>query len=236
MHRITLTAAALLAGLVLTGCAGTSTSPPDVATPRPGATPSPASPSPTTAPDPITVDLTPGGNAAELGDGWRIQHCEGDAPLLCVHDADGTVRGLVEMNAHATPDELVRAQAEGDVVPALEAMVAAQHASVATDRVRGCGQQYTYRAEPAVHGTVGGEPAVVYAFSGFVDGEEVERHRAWYTVQSGQLWTINAAASSPGSCMADAELTEFSPADLAFVTPWLDRVVAGSRVPVDGDT
>lgn len=229
MHRTARIAATLLAALLLAGCTGTAATPPDVPRPSPSRSepPPPASPVAT----PLTVDVAPGGDAVALGDGWSIQHCEGDAPLLCVRDADGTVRGLVEMNVHPGSDAVARAEATGEVLPVLEDVVAAQHTAVAADRTAGCGEDYQYRAEPTVRTTVGGAPAVLYAFTGTVDGVVVEAHRAWYTVHDELLWTVNAAAAAAGSCMADPELSEFTPEDLALVTPWLDRVVAGSELP-----
>lgn len=228
VRRIARATAPLLLALVAVACTTAGADP--IGTPTPTGTPTE-----TAAPqaDPITVDLSPGGAAVPLENGWTVQHCEGDAPFLCVRDADGDVLGTVEYGSYPASDAIARAVAEGTVAEALEAMAREQHTAIEADRARGCGSGYEYQPEPVQPTTIGGEPAAVYAFSGVVDGREIERHRSYYTVHRGQLWILSAPASDPDGCMA-TDLGEFTPADLAIFEPYLERIVAGSRLPDAG--
>lgn len=195
-------------------------------------TPAPGTPAPGGG-EAIAVELGSGGGPVTLDNGWVVQRCEGDAPLLCVLDAAGATLGVVEFGSYPASDAIAEALARGTVMAALEARVAEQHAAIAADRAIGCGAEYEYRAAPVGHATVGQEPAVVYAFSGVVDGREVERHRSYYTVHAGQLWVVTAAASDPEGCMA-TDLAEFTPADLVTFEPFLARIVAGTELPDTG--
>lgn len=221
-------AALVVLALVAAAC----TSDPAAQPPDDSATPT-AAPTESPAADPIVVDLEPGGDAVTLDNGWTVQHCEGDAPFLCVRDADGQVLGTVEFGSYPVTDDITAALADGDVVPALEERVAEQHETIAADRAQGCGEDYEYEPEPSTRSVVGGEPAVTYGFSGVVDGREIERHRSWYTVHAGQLWVVSAAASDPEGCMA-AEFGEFTPSDLATFEHYLERIVAGMELPDAG--
>lgn len=116
---------------------------------------------------------------------------------------------------------------------ALQVRVEEQHAAIAADRRRGCGAGYDYRPEPARETTIGGRPAAIYAFSGVVDGVEIERQRAYYTVRAGQIWVVNAPASDWNGCMA-TEFNEFRPEHLTTFEPYLERIVAGMEPPEAG--
>ncbi len=120
--------------------------------------------------------------------------------------------------------------ADGTVADALAQLVAEQHEAIAADRAVGCGPDYRYDPIEVPATTVGGEPAAVYAFTGSVDGQEVERQRAYYTVHEDRLWVLVAPATHPDGCMA-SDLVEFTPADLATFEPFLDRIVRGSTLP-----
>lgn len=192
-----------------------------------------ASAPPTEAAEALAVDLSPGGAAVSLDNGWTVQHCEGDAPFLCVRDSARTVLGTVEYASYPIDDDLAAAVGEGRVLEALEAQATDRHEWVARDRAAGCGEGYEYRGAPVTRTTVGGQPGVRFAFTGVVDGREVERHRSYSTFHAGQLWILSAPASDPAGCMA-TDLAEFAPADLATFEPYLDRVVAGSELPAAG--
>jgi hypothetical protein len=227
-RHVALVAAGLILALAVAGCTQPTAANPPVASPTPTA------PSPTPPPvAPIVVDLSPDGAPVMLDNGWTVQHCEGDAPLLCVRDGDGNVLGTVEFNSYPATDDIAAALERDEVIAALERRVADQHTSIAADRAKGCGAEYEYLAEPIGNASVGGRPAVLYGFSGIVDGREIERHRAYYTVHAGQLRVINAAASDPEGCMAGG-VGEFAPADLATFEPYLVRIVAGMDLPEAG--
>lgn len=223
-----LTAVALLAGCSLTGDPAAGGTPPASEAPEGSEVPS-EEPS---DPAPIAVDFASGGATVTLDNGWRVGHCEGEAPFLCVSDGDRLL-GSVEYGSYPLSDDLAVALAEGRLVEALEARIAEQHEAIAADRAIGCGPDYEYVALPAQRTTVGGEPAVVYGFSGVVDGREVERHRSYFLVHAGQFWVVGAPASDPEGCMG-TDLPEFAPADLVTFEPYLDRIVAGSELPAEG--
>lgn len=205
--------------------------PAPTATPPPAGTPTPSEPEAPGVDAPIAVDLAPGGDAVPLDNGWTVQHCEGDAPFVCVRDGEGTLRGTVEYLAYPASEAMTEAVANGTVAAALEAMVEEQHAAIAADRAEGCGPTYDYRAEPVRLTTLRtGAPAAVYGFSGVVDGDEIERQRSYFTVHDGQVWILSAPASDPEGCMA-TDLDEFTPTDLTRFEPYLERIVAGSQLP-----
>ena len=232
-RRLVLAVAALSLAVVAAAC-GTPTSEPQRPAPpisSPGGTPAPSVPGAPGADAPIAVDLAPGGDAVSLDNGWTVQHCEGDAPFLCVRDGAGTTLGIVEYVAYPASDAMAEAVADGTVAAALAAMVEEQHTAVAADRAEGCGPTYDYRAEPVRLTAVGsGAPAAVYGFSGVVDGREIERQRSYFTVHDGEVWVLSAPASDPEGCMA-TDLGELTPRDLAVFEPYLERIVAGLRLP-----
>jgi hypothetical protein len=56
----------------------------------------------------------------DLGDGWSVRDCEGDAPLLCV-DRDGDLVGTLALSSFEPTDDLAAADTPDEFVGALQA-------------------------------------------------------------------------------------------------------------------
>lgn len=58
---------------------------------------------PSTTTPPITVDWNDPDLDLEVGGGFRLRNCEGDAPLLCI-ERDGSTIGVIELTDHPGGD------------------------------------------------------------------------------------------------------------------------------------
>ena len=195
--------------LALFACGGD-----DVATPDPGTT--------TSVPGPpaVVVDWQAPGLDVDLGEGFHVRHCEGDAPLLCIERA-GVPVGLVELLDFPA----------GDHQP-LEERIGELYRSTVADRAQGCPPGYQFRTLPPQPVVVAGGEGLRYGFTGtFADGRPSERTIAWMLERGDVLTVIQAAADEPDGCLPPEGAGHFTTATLGAATSALERLVAGSRLP-----
>lgn len=225
--------AALLAIAVLALLAGCS--PTDGATAQPSPSPtdteqSTPSPSPSPSPDAgsFAVDWT-GSFALSLPNGWSVQDCEGDRLDACVYDGD-VMLGDVELLSGYPLDERQTGQAEATVLAEL-ASGFLEH--FREDRAAGC-PDFDFVADDVRDATVGGQPAKRAAFS-LLDsnGQVVERVINHFTLQGDSYAIVNTDAyATEGGCLGPSEYdASFTPANLATMEEYLDRLVEESPLP-----
>lgn len=175
------------------------------------------------------VDWSDAATVVELGGGWTVARCQGDAPLLCF-ERDGEVAGLVEAISHPVdevgesldPSESLQVLADGFVE------------SMAADRAVGCGPDYVVEPLPVEDVSVGGLPGLRFGYSGLLaDGtlSELVVHHA--TIDGDRVVVLAAPAYAADGCPGRDELPSFHPADLASLVPELGAVLAVSPLPPD---
>jgi hypothetical protein len=219
---------ALMVAATLAACGGGSATP--IATPSDLPTGLPTAPSeaPSDLPLPVIdwADLEP----VDLGDGWIVRDCDGDAPLLCF-DRNGEFVGLIELNTFPVPAELAGVGSEDELVAAMRTWATDNLDGVVADRSEGCGADYEVEVEAPVEQTVAGNNGVRYGFRGIEGGAMTEYVISYATVADDQLWIVVADGAADGGCMGSDELDLFDPAVLETLVPLLDRVVAGMVLP-----
>ena len=153
---------------------------------------------------------------ATLVDGRTIQACAGDGPFLCVTDGTGQQVGVIELGRYPTSD------GGADVDAWLRAQVADFEATMRSDRLAGCGDDYRFAlVEDPVSGEVDGSPALTYRYVGTRQGTELERGVVTLVRRGDEVLSIAAIAYDPQGC----------PAGLETFEPALDALVRGSRLP-----
>ncbi|HSK23837.1 MAG TPA: hypothetical protein VK906_11700 [Egicoccus sp.] len=161
-----------------------------------------------------------------LPNGWAVEGCEGDAPLLCVVD-DGRQVGFLELGGYPLP-----AGHDGDDAAYLAAAMADFVDGMRADRATGC-PDLGFEAVPPIAITVGGEPGLRGGFRLVDDtGREVERHLLYWTVVDDQHVTVTVPAYAEDGCLA--AVGEFTPEDLGLVALYLDDLVAHTPLPAAG--
>jgi hypothetical protein len=174
-------------------------------------------------PEPTLVADWTGPFTIDLSNGWRVEHCDGDAPMLCVVDGDTHV-GVIELAEFPLGDAY-----DGDDSAYLDGHVASFLAEMRADRESGCAH-LDFEPEPTAEVEVGGAPGYR---SGFVmtddAGDVLERHIVYVAVHDGALFVVNAAAYDEGACLE--RLGEFHVADLEILREYLDGIVGSTPLP-----
>lgn len=233
------TTALLALALTVAACSGTADAPGDGTT----VSPTTLANGPTTTETPTTVapdqpilgngavfDWTDPAKTADLGDGWIVAACEGDAPLLCV-EREGELVGVVEAQTFPTatldmfdPD----AAAEANLLA-----LAADFIEVfEEDRAIGCGADYRINPVPADPFVLGNSPGIVYGFEGRLgDGTQSELNLHYATILGEDVVTINASAYDEGGCPGRDDLGGFDSTTLIEFRPYLEAVLHESPLP-----
>lgn len=211
--------------LVLAACGGAGR-PVTAPTADPPAQEPPAEESPGDEPlpqfPPIVADWE-GGTRVELPNGWAVEGCEGDAPLLCVVDGERQV-GFLELGSYPLPTDPDRDDAD-HLASAMADFVDGMRA----DRATGC-PDLEFETVPAIEATIGGEPGLRGGFRLVDDtGREVERHLLYWTVVDDRHVTVTVPAYAEDGCLA--AMGEFTPEDLGLVALYLDDLVARTPLP-----
>lgn len=222
-------AAALVALSLMAGACGDATAAPSAPPAAPPTASSTVAPErPDGAPVEVFVDWLDRPERIDLGDGWAIGACEGDAPLLCVTD-DGEHAGIVEFMAFPAapgryPDD-----------PATEAQLLAEADEflqvMRDDRATTCADHEFVAADVATT-SFGGGPGVRYGFE-LLDpaGRVVEQVVGHLAIREHGLVVMTANAMVDDGCIMDPEFPGFEPADLARFAPHLGAIAAGSVLP-----
>lgn len=150
---------------------------------------------------------------ADLGDGWTIAACEGDAPLLCVA-SNGDVAGTIESIRFPVASFAIVDPARDDLAN-LQAVAADFTSSLQADRLVGCGADYGFSALPVVPFSFGGVEGLSYGFVGTnSDGSESETNLQYAMIQGDELVLIAAIAYDQGGCPGRDDLSGFDSATL----------------------
>jgi hypothetical protein len=174
-------------------------------------------------PEPTLVADWTGQFTIELPNGWRVEHCDGDAPMLCVLDGDTHI-GVIELAEFPLGDEY-----DGDDRAYLDAHVASFLAEMRADRETGCAH-LDFEPEPTAEVEVGGTSGYRTGFVMSDDaGDVLERHIVYVAVHDGALFVVNAAAYDEGACLE--RLGEFRVADLDVLREYLDGIVGATPLP-----
>ena len=222
----------VLPALVLTAaCGGDGDG--DRGADRPGTT---TSSSTTTAADGGEVaevaevdDWLAGDLSVDLGGGFTLAHCEGDAPILCV-TRGSEPKGIVELSSFPVASlDLRRALSSGPRA-ALMAHVDDYLGSLRADRIAGCGDGYTVTPLPTTI-TDGPEgPVASYGFTGARRGEAISvRTAQWAAIRGEELVLLNLSGYDDGACVP-AE-GEGSVADTVEVERRLRPLVEANPLP-----
>lgn len=170
--------------------------------------------------------------SVDLGRGFRLTHCEGDAPVLCV-TGDGEDRGIVELSSFPVESlDEVRAALPRGPKAALEAHVGDYLASLREDRENGCGAGYVVTPLPTTVTEGADGPVASYGFTGARRGEAVsERTVQWAALRGDNLVLVNLSGYDEGSCVpAEGEGTV---ADVVALEPRLRPVIEANPLPME---
>jgi hypothetical protein len=183
------------------------------------------------APEAPTFDWDDLDMEEALVDGWVLRDCEGDAPLRCLYDPDGSVAGTIELLRFPQDDRLQGATTDAAAHAALDGLVTEFDEWLAADRAEGC-PGHTVTSEPPQTAAIDGAPAVVRSYGmRDPDGRVVESSLAAYLVDGADLVIISIPASTPGTCLFEAELSELQPEQLDLLRPALIALIERGTVP-----
>lgn len=187
----------------------------------------------TSAPAGVVVDWSDPTARVELGDGWSIGKCEGDAPLLCV-ERDGVGVGLVEALTYPIDsfDVLDPTASDSDNLLAFADDFLGW---VTPDRAAGCGSDYRLEPFPVTPFGLGGSEGVAYGYTGTMgDGSPSELNLQYATIRGDDIVLITAIAYDEGGCPGRDDTSSFTSSELAAFRPHLERVLADSPLPKSG--
>ncbi|HEY3239982.1 MAG TPA: hypothetical protein VGL92_10490 [Acidimicrobiia bacterium] len=209
--------------LLVPACGGN-----DAAIPEPATTTTTTAASSEDTPEPpggsLIVDWQAPALDVDLGGGFRVRHCEGDAPLLCIERA-GVPVGVVELLDFPA----------GDHQP-LEERIADLYRTTTEDRAKSCPPGYRFEGVPPEPASVAGGDGLRYGFTAtFADGRPSEKTIAWMTERGDVVTVLSAAADEPDGCLPPEGAGQFTVATLQAAAPGLERLVAGSRLPPPGN-
>lgn len=214
----------LLAGATLAtaGCVAAS------ATPEPAATPPPPAPDPSPRDLTEVVDELPepipyvwaDQRARDLGDGWSIGACGGDAPVRCV-SSDGDIVGTIELGGY--PLDVPVAEPDRWLGQQIDALLA----STSEDRTATCGVGHAVTIVSRAI-TLDGAPGVQYDLRTRSPGDDrvvVERAMGVIAVDDDEVVWLAATGTAHDGCLTPLD-GEFS---VAQIDLFADRFVAIAR-------
>lgn len=165
----------------------------------------------------------------DLGDGWTVQSCEGDAPLLCV-SRNGSPAGIIELAVFPVSSFAIGgfqdAVAEGDDRKALGFLATDFVRTFRADRSEACGVDYEIEPTPTEDATVLGQPGIRYGYRAERNGALVEIQANHGTIVEGDVVLVNAPAYAAGPEGCVPPEGEFSPEGLDDFLPRLRALVA----------
>ncbi len=166
----------------------------------------------------------------DLGDGWEIGACEGDAPLLCVSNG-GRTAGVIE-GSRLPVASLTEFDSEASDAKNLRSLAADFVASVRSDRALGCPEGYAVQALKPSSLAVAGTDALRYGFAGSNrDGSPSELNLQYATIVGDDLVLVTAIAYDDGGCPGRGDLIEFDSKTLAALQPRLESALEHIPLP-----
>ena len=178
----------------------------------------------TTAPPPtIPEHWVWGVDTVDLGDGYRLGPCSGDADQFACISRDGALLGAAERLALPV-DTFPALAGVDDPVESIAVIAADFVTTFSADRQATCPDLAFIALEPA-QVTVARTPGLRFGFEE-LDGEVVVERVVQYGARiGGNVTLFNFTAIAPGACLAaEGELTD--PAVLDLIGPGLEAVVA----------
>jgi hypothetical protein len=151
----------------------------------------------------------------DLGGGWLIEDCEGDAPLFCVR-RDGEIVGSLEALRFDLEGKTPQQQADAFLE------------TFRGDRTQTC-PAHTFTAEQAIDVTTADGAAIRYGFTLSTGNDVVERVVQFAGERDGKHVVIAANAVDEGGCLAREG--EFATANLIAFEPRLDALIRASGLP-----
>lgn len=166
----------------------------------------------------------------ELGDGWEIAACEGDAPMLCV-SREGRVAGVIE-GSRFPVDSFEVFEPDAPDLENLRTMAADFIASLRADRAKGCPSGYAVEELPPSVLSLWGAEVLRYGFIGTnLDGSPSELSLQYATIDRDDVVLIAAPASDDGGCPGPGDLVEFDSRTLAALQPRLEAALEHIPLP-----
>jgi hypothetical protein len=150
---------------------------------------------------------------ADLGDGWMLVDCLGDAPLWCF-ELDGELRGSREFGRLPDDDRLTGAEHDEGRREALRALVRDFGEWLTEDRALGC-PGHTVELAAIRDVTVAGAPGVVRVHT-MRDGSGtvVESSLAVHVADGADHVLFSVNANEEDACVATETALELRPAEL----------------------
>lgn len=164
-----------------------------------------------------------GVDEVDLGDGYLLSQCEGDANQVACVSHDGSVIGSAE-HLQFPVDSFGLLDGVTDPVGSVELIAADYLATFMADRRATC-PHLEFRAVSPSPVTISGTPGLRYGFEE-LDGADVVEKSMIYGVRVDETIDFYGfAAIAEGACLSsEGELTD--PATLDSLLPVLDRVMA----------
>ena len=159
----------------------------------------------------------------DLGRGYRLGPCEGDADQIACITKDGSIIGSAE--AIVFPVESFDViDGVDDPVESIELIAADYVSTFASDRQSSC-PDLEFREIPSTQTTIGGLPGLRYGFQELDDSRVVEANVVYGVREDNTISLFNFAAIAEGACLGnEGELPD--PAILDARLPVLDRAMA----------
>lgn len=149
-----------------------------------------------------------------LPNGWTLEPCLGDAPVLCVQDGEAAIGAVRLAEYPAEPD----ADLASDVQDLYD--------SLSAERAETCGPDYVLLPEPAQRLEVDDSPSVRFAYTATRGGAATERFVGVIVNTPDARYSVVIEGYTEDACVAVDE-TVFTPTDLDRFEPWfLDLVQA----------
>jgi hypothetical protein len=157
-------------------------------------------------------------------DGFVVEVGEGAGTFLSVSDDAGQVLGYVEIVGY--PTDTFTIFTSTDKSENYQALVADYYQVFESDRQSIYGAGYEFQAEEPEEVPVGELTGIRYGFTGFLDGDVVERYRNYAVIQGDFLYIMVAHYDQ-----ADPEQSWTSAEDLEAFLPLFEELVANLRFP-----
>ena len=162
-------------------------------------------------------------DSVDLGDGYLLGPCAGDANQVACITRDGSVIGSAE-HLELLVDTLDILDGVTDPVESVELIAADYVATFLADRQAAC-PHLEFRALVPVPVAVGGAPGLRYGFEELDGTDTVERNLIYGVRVDDTIDLYGFAAIVEGACLSnEGELTD--PDSLDSVLPALDQVMA----------
>jgi len=175
------------------------------------------------------VDWTNSDLNLKLPGEWSVVNCGDQTVHICLKKG-GATAGAIEMTDVPSLGEEKTSSAE-QIQAVLAGRIQTLYQDLTAQRAEECGPGYKVKTFPPKPVKVAGQSGLKFEIMGSSEGLVRESLIGYRTFRSGIESIIEARGIRPGGCPG-AEPSAFAPDDLASFEPVLDRLAAGSRLPV----